>query len=258
MGQPEFDTEGVFDEDYLYFYADVLTDARSDGDVALITRLLDIEPGQRVLDLACGHGRIANRLAARGCVVTGLDATPLFLRKARAEATHPVEYVEGDMRDLPWTAEFDRIVLWFTAFGYFSDAENRHVLREMARALRPGGRLVIDMNNRDWLVKMFRPEHVVSRGDDFMIDRTEIRPLAGRTYTERIVVRDGRVRRTSFVVRLFTFTELRDWLLDAGLEDVQGFGEDGQPLTVDSRRLMVTARCPLAADRCRVFVKRLG
>jgi len=245
MAQDGFDTEGVFDEDYLYFYADLLTDARSDADVDLIWRLLDLDAGQRVLDLACGHGRIANRLAARGCAVTGLDATALFLDKARAEATHPVEYVLGDMRDLPWTGEFDRIVLWFTAFGYFSDAGNRQVLREMADALRPGGRLVIDMNNRDWIMRAFRPEHVVDHGDDFMIDRSEWNPATGRMHTERIVIRDGRVRRTSFVVRMFTFTELRDWLVDAGLEDVAGYGEDGRPLTTDSHRLVVTARRPL-------------
>jgi 2-polyprenyl-3-methyl-5-hydroxy-6-metoxy-1,4-benzoquinol methylase len=40
-----------------------------------------------VLGLACGHGRIANRLAARGCRVTGLDATPLFLDLACRDAT---------------------------------------------------------------------------------------------------------------------------------------------------------------------------
>jgi SAM-dependent methyltransferase len=77
-----------------------------------------------VLDLACGHGRIANRLAARGARVTGLDATPLFLDLARRDANArgvDVDYLEGDMRTLPWTGRFDRVVNWFTAFGYFDD-----------------------------------------------------------------------------------------------------------------------------------------
>ncbi|HEY6739260.1 MAG TPA: methyltransferase domain-containing protein, partial [Actinopolymorphaceae bacterium] len=103
---PDFDVEGVFDEDYLYFYADRVDDARSEADVDLIWRVLGLEPGMRVLDLACGHGRIANRLAARGCVVTGLDRTALFLDRAREDAARrgvEVEYVLGDMRELPWT-----------------------------------------------------------------------------------------------------------------------------------------------------------
>jgi 2-polyprenyl-3-methyl-5-hydroxy-6-metoxy-1,4-benzoquinol methylase len=94
-----------------------------------------------VLDLACGHGRIANRLAVRGCRMTGLDATPLFLDHARLDAAErgvEVDYLEGDMRSLPWTGRFDRVVNWFTAFGYFDEAGNHQVMAEVARALQPG------------------------------------------------------------------------------------------------------------------------
>jgi ubiquinone/menaquinone biosynthesis C-methylase UbiE len=90
---------------------------------------------------ACGHGRIGNRLAERGCHVTGLDATAMFLERTRRDAQArgvTVEYVHGDMRHLPWTGRFDRIVNWFTAFGYFDDQENRQVLAEAARTLRDG------------------------------------------------------------------------------------------------------------------------
>src|SRR5215469_12813205 len=83
--EPAFDAEGLFNEDYLYFYAGPL-DARSDAEAGLIWHLLELEPGMEVLDLACGHGRIANALAERGCRVTGLDATPLFLDRARLDA----------------------------------------------------------------------------------------------------------------------------------------------------------------------------
>lgn len=94
-----------------------------------------------VLDLACGHGRIAARLAQRGCHLTGLDSSPLFLQLARQDAearSVTVDYVHGDMRDLPWSARLDRIINWFTAFGYFDDADNRRVLAQAAAALKPG------------------------------------------------------------------------------------------------------------------------
>ena len=112
MSVPDFDAQGVFDDDYLYFFADGLAE-RSDAETDLIWRLLDLQPGMEVLDLACGHGRIANRLAERGCNVTGLDATALFLQRARADADAlgvTVDYVHADMRDLPWRDRFDRIV----------------------------------------------------------------------------------------------------------------------------------------------------
>jgi SAM-dependent methyltransferase len=239
-----FDATLVFDEDYLYFYTGMLTDARSDAEADLIWRLLDLEPGMRVLDLACGHGRIANRLAGRGCEVTGLDATPMFLDLARRDAEDrgvTVEYVEGDMRSLPWKGRFDRVVNWFTAFGYFDDAGNREVLAQIVRVLKPGGRAALELNNRDMIIREFQPTRLTEREGDLMIDRSQFELLTGRISTERIVVRDGPQRRFSFFVRMFTFTELRDWLLAAGFTAVDGFGEDGTPLTLASRRLIVTA-----------------
>src|SRR5215211_8756747 len=99
--EPGVDREAAFDEDYLYFYEDLLSPERTAAEVDLIWKLLELEPGLELLDLACGHGRIANPLAERGVRVTGLDATPLFLELARADAAErgvEVEYVEGDMR----------------------------------------------------------------------------------------------------------------------------------------------------------------
>ena len=72
-----FDLGQVFDDDYLYLYEPTLAQA-SDADMVVIWRLLELEPGSEVLDLACGPGRIANRLAERGARVTGLDAYRCF------------------------------------------------------------------------------------------------------------------------------------------------------------------------------------
>ena len=72
--------------------------------------------------------------------VTGVDATELFLARAR-EYGSSVEYLHGDIRSLPVDGPFDVALSWFTSFGYFDDDDNRRVLSEYRRALRPGGRL---------------------------------------------------------------------------------------------------------------------
>jgi cyclopropane fatty-acyl-phospholipid synthase-like methyltransferase len=77
--EPVFEFSEVFNVDYLFFYGPEL-EAVSDAEAETIWRLLDLEPGMEVLDLACGHGRIANRLARRGARVMGLDATPALPR----------------------------------------------------------------------------------------------------------------------------------------------------------------------------------
>lgn len=245
MTEPRFDFEGLFDQDYLYFYGPQLTPERTEAEVDLIWRLLDLKPGMKVLDLACGHGRITHRLAERGCVMTGLDATELFLEQARSDAAAQgvkVEYLKGDMRSLPWTEDFDRVVNWFTAYGYFRDDQNRQVLTQVYQALKPGGKFLLEHQNRDRVLKNFQPDLVIEREGNYLIDRNRYNVLTGCTENERIVVRDGRVRKLQFFIRLFPFTELRDWLLQAGFQRVEGYGHTGEPLTLDSRRMILVAQ----------------
>jgi SAM-dependent methyltransferase len=247
-----FDAHQMYDEDYLRLFAappgapathpDL---AHSDTETELVWRLLDLQPGMRVLDLGCGHGRIANRLAARGCHVTGLDFSEVFLERARTDASAlgvSVDYVAGDMRALPWVDEFDRVVCWSTAFGYFDDTANRGVLQQIRTALRPGGRLAMDLNNLMWRLRTFQPSRAHVREDgDMFVDRFRLAPLTGRLEVERTIIRDGRARTVPFVVRLFGFPEIRDWLVAAGFHGVAGFGEDGAELTADHERMVVVA-----------------
>ncbi|MEP6910481.1 MAG: class I SAM-dependent methyltransferase [Actinomycetota bacterium] len=243
--EQSFDREAAFDEDYLYFYEELLTPERTAAEVELIWELLELEPGLELLDLACGHGRIANPLAERGVRVTGLDATPMFLELARADAAErgvDVEYVEGDMRSIPWSERFDRVLSWFTSFGYFDDDENRRVLREANRSLRPAGLLAIEANHRDNLLPRYLEKVVTERGGDRMIDRHRFDVEKSRSHDERTIIRGGKERTFTFSVRMLTAAELQDWLLDAGFTETHAFGEDGEPLTLDHRRMTIVAR----------------
>lgn len=257
-----FDAAAMYDEDYLHFFATsapggtpthgplVGTAYAGTSAADLVWRLLDLQSGMSVLDLACGHGPLANALAARGCRVTGLDSSTVFLERARADAAAmgvDVEYVLGDMRQLPdWTGRFDRVINWTTAFGYFDDDVNRAVLAEVVRVLRPAGRLAMDLDNVTAFLASYTPSRITASRDngDMLVDRHRMDPLTGRSTVERTVVRDGRARRLTFVKRLFGFPELRDWCTAAGFADVAGHGEDGRPLDSDHHRMVVVARLP--------------
>jgi SAM-dependent methyltransferase len=240
-----FDREAAFDDDYLYFYEELLTPERTAAEVELIWKLLELEPGLELLDLACGHGRTANPLAERGVHVTGLDATPMFLELARKDAAErgvEVEYLEGDMRSIPWTERFDRVLCWFTSFGYFGDDENRTVLGQAHSALKPGGLFAVELNHRDNLLGRYADEVVSERGEDKMIDRHRLDLQTGRSHDERTIIRGGKRRTFEFSVRMFTAAELRDWLLTAGFREAIAYGEDGEPLTLAHRRMTVVGR----------------
>ncbi|MDI6102642.1 class I SAM-dependent methyltransferase [Actinoplanes sp. NEAU-A12] len=255
-----FDAAAMYDDDYLHFFASPEGDngpthgpvvgtayAATSGATDIVWRLLDLQPGMSVLDLACGHGALANSLAARGCKVTGLDSSAVFLDRARTDAaamTVDVEYVSGDMRQLPaWTDRFDRLINWTTAFGYFDDLTNRKVLDEMARVMRPGGRMAMDLDNLSRFLASYTPSRITAARDngDILVDRNDFDPLTGRFEVQRTVVRDGRARKLTFLKRLFGFPELRDWCTAAGFTTVAGYGEDGEPLNTQHNRMILIA-----------------
>ncbi len=127
-------------------------------EVEFLARQLSRPDYQSVLDLCCGAGRHALPLAARGYRVIGLDRDVRMLeagrRMADALAMAPgggATFVLGDMRELSADApgSFDALICMWQSFGYFDAATNADVLRQMRDALRPGGRLILDVYNAD-------------------------------------------------------------------------------------------------------------
>jgi len=240
----------LFHPDTIYFEERLLTAERSERDVELLMRLLVLSEGMEVLDAPCGWGRHAYRLAARGCRVVGLDDDPRVLERAREDAAASgveLEYVEGDLRALPFEdGRFDALYNWRTSFGFFDEEGNRQQLREFARVLRPGGRLAMDLHSREDILRRMPTRgplvNMIERDDDLMIERVRFNPVEGRSKTERIVVRDGRVRRFRFSLATLPASKLETWLREAGFSQVEPYDEDGRSLQGDSRRLVMVAQ----------------
>lgn len=239
--------EELFDLLYLRFWEGELEGERLARDVALARELAALPPSGRVLDLACGFGRLTTELARAGLRVVGLDRSPDMLcegsRRAAAEDTGPgpaPRFVRGDMRD-ELGGPFDAVLLWFTSFGYFGDEQDQLVLCRAREALAPGGRLLIETRHWDRMAREFDPTTLRSHGDDWMIEHHRYDPETGVQETAQTLVVDGeRIERTSSV-RRYGFPELRQKCLSAGFAQVQGFDEHGERLSQDSKRCIVVA-----------------
>ena len=101
-------------------------------------RLLDPEPGERILDLGCGDGVLAEALQALGCEVIGVDSSPEFVTAARARG---LTVREQDAGRIDFDNEFDA-VFSNAALHWMKDSDP--VIKNVFRALRPGGRFVAE------------------------------------------------------------------------------------------------------------------
>ena len=162
--------EEIFDDDYLRTLP-FLTPRQTEREAPFVAESLGIPTGGALLDLACGYGRHAMELAAKSYKVTGLDLSlPLLIRAADAarRVGVNVNFIHGDMREMTFEDEFDGAYCMFTSFGYFDDDTNRKVAANLARAIKPGGRLLIDVVNRDYLVRDL-PTRVWWQGDGCVV-----------------------------------------------------------------------------------------
>ena len=162
-GRPEW-FASWFDSPYyhnLYAHRDAAEATRFVD--ALIARLQP-RPDAAVLDLGCGTGRHARRLADAGLDVTGVDLAAESIRTARAHAHDHLRFARHDMR-VPFGVEtFDYVFNLFTSFGYFDRAEEHlAVARNVATALKPGGVFVLDYLNVRAAVARLRPHETIER-----------------------------------------------------------------------------------------------
>jgi SAM-dependent methyltransferase len=218
--------------------------------VSFIDRLIArLQPSAaaEVLDLGCGSGRHARRLAAHGLKVTGLDlsAESLALARERAAAdAGSLRFVRQDMRQPFGDEAFDHVFSLFTSFGYFDDpAEHLAVIRNMATSLRAGGGLVLDYLNVRHAERYLTSNEIIRR------DRTTYR-LTRWSDTDAIYKRVviGTADAVEYVERVakLTLEDFRFMLALSGLRVEAVYGNyQLAPFDAESSpRLIVVARKP--------------
>jgi SAM-dependent methyltransferase len=241
-------TEDFFGDYYLKIHLPLLTDDLNSTEVNFIEDILKLPPGAAILDMPCGFGRHSNILAARGYQVTGLDNKEEFINLARENSGEMknVKYIQGDMRKIEFENEFDAVLNMFTSFGYFSDEENIETLKGISRALKKGGKVLIDMINREWALSQTKENGLVwllYPDNKVFLANNKFNILTGRWISEQIIVDKGQSYKQRQDVRLYTFTELNFFLQQFGLQitDTYGDSNNKEPYMTTSRNMIVVA-----------------
>jgi len=216
------------------------------AEAEFIIGLLGLPPAARILDAPCGEGRIARELAAKGYQTTGVDIAEEFLAAARAAANQRhlrMDFQLADVRSLSFKGEFDAAICWGNSFGFFDDAGNAGLLESMARALRPGGRLVLDASsNAESRLPNFRHREWSRIGDILFLEENEYDHARGRVITQYTFVRNGKEEKRTGSHRIYTYREICRMIEAAGLEHVKSYASlSKEPFKLGANQLLMEA-----------------
>ncbi|HRI08359.1 MAG TPA: class I SAM-dependent methyltransferase, partial [Nannocystaceae bacterium] len=223
---------GWYDEVFVDHYPSILprdADVSAELDIDFMIKAAKLGPDDSILDVGCGDGRHLFAFANKGFgELTGLDASlsQLLVASRRNESTGAgLTFLHGDMRELPTDRSYDAVACLGMSYGYFEDEPNRFVLQDMVERLRPGGRLILQVMNRDHLMSIVPCRSWWQGRGCLVLDVAEMNFFANRLRVHRtIVFEDGRQFEHHIFIRLYTVNELGKMVSSLGLRilDVSG------------------------------------
>ncbi len=238
--------ENFFDEWYLKYWIQPITEERTHREVDAIIRFLDLTPESKVLDLCCGQGRHSLELGRRGYQVIGYDLSETLLDHSRTVAQEEnlnIEFISGDMRELPYRDEFDGIFNFYTAFGYFEkDEENQQVLDVVSKALKTNGKFLLDYPCLEGRMTNWKTQEYFEYDDGTIMLHEMLHDVFEQTIKNNVlyITKDNDRHRTGFTLRHYYGRELQQCFDKAGMNILEHYSTmDGAPLTNRDIRILI-------------------
>jgi SAM-dependent methyltransferase len=228
----------------LDFWRAAVTDEQTRAEADFIAKQLSLAAKAKVLDVPCGNGRIAIELARRGFELTGVDIATEFLAEAKRNSLAvgvDVAWHERDMRNLPWTNEFDGAYCFGNSFGYLDDDENADFLNALSQTLKSGARFGLDAPAvAECILPNFQPSHSIELAGITVSIEHRYDHDQGRMFNNFTFTRNGIVDQRPSSQRIYTYHELTELLRDAGLEVVSAYSSLAEdPFNLGANRLLL-------------------
>lgn len=223
-----------------------------------LIKTLACQPGEHVLDVPCGNGRLSFELAKRGYRVTGIDISPEFVdeaRSRRAQAVDPsadadgidsraeADFALGDMRSIEGESVYDGAYCFGNSFGFMQYDDMENFLSAVARALKPGRRFIVNTGMAAESVLPDFEEQSCHEIDDIVMTVKE-RYLAEESCidSEYIFEQDGRKESRFAKHWIYTVAEIQRMLKRAGFKVIECYGSlECEPYKLGSRELFVVS-----------------
>jgi SAM-dependent methyltransferase len=233
---------GLFVELWLQATSDEQTRLEAD----FLEKVLGVSAGAKVLDVPCGGGRHCLELTSRGWHMTGVDISAEFLLAARAAAAQrqvSITWEHRAMQDLLWEGVFDGAFCMGNSLGGLEDDEFAKFLGAVARALKPGGRFVVDTGVVAESVLANVKEHVWWQlGEIYFLVENHYDHVQGKLNMHFTLMRGGRTEKKAGFSRVHTYKEFCHLFEQAGFCLLQGYTSLDQELfRLGSPRLLLVA-----------------
>jgi 2-polyprenyl-3-methyl-5-hydroxy-6-metoxy-1,4-benzoquinol methylase len=221
--------ERFFSEDYLMTVLPPTADQVA-KQVDFIETSISVGKGGTILDVGCGLGLHAIELTRRGYLVVGLDLSLAMITHAAEAAQQQklrLSFVHADIREMEFDGAFDGAICMGTTFGFFDEESNRDVLARLRQALKPGGRVLLDVVNRDYVTR-FQPNLVWFEGDGCVcMEESEFNYFNARLNVKRTMMReDGHQSNAEYSLRLYSLHELGQLMQVSGFRVIEVSGQE--------------------------------
>jgi SAM-dependent methyltransferase len=174
-----------------------MTPEQTRAETEFLQNVLQAGESSRILDVPCGNGRHSIDLARKGHRVTGVDLSEEFMAEARTTSQSlPATWIVSDMRQLPWSEEFDAAFCFGNSFGYLDPNAARDFLAAVARTLKPGSRFAIETGMAaESIFPSVEKKRWYKVGDIYMLSENQYHPREGRLDIQYTFIRDGQADR---------------------------------------------------------------
>lgn len=242
--------------DYLGIYGEMTSPSRTKAELTFCGSMLKWRVGDVILDAPCGAGRHTIPLAHQGHTITGLDLSGYLLHEAKQttlkrfwKRSQP-QFVQGVLQQLPFASnQFDHVLNLFSSFGYLdTEEENFSVMQEYARVLRPGGKVLIDVMNRHFIVPRLNQAFESFHENGLFVHEQRAVINNGRRMHNEITVTDEKGDKRYYLYRpwLYNGAELSAFATRAGLTVETVYGDfRGSFYHLKSERAILVAVKPL-------------